>query len=151
MKNKSFDTYYYKVKRGTATFVVGAGTLLAAQFVQAASADDVIPKWIVTADAPLPASGASAAMQPAQDGTASTGVESGTTTAADDAASVFLLNTCIGNAGNCAPNGGRGSGAGASAGAAAAGSSGSSASGGAASGGGGFGAAAGPSGNSSGG
>ncbi|ALL62852.1 hypothetical protein K788_00029835 [Paraburkholderia caribensis MBA4] len=115
MKNKSFDTYYYNVKRGTATFVVGAGTLVAAQFVQAASADDVIPKWIVTADAPLPASGASAAMQPAQDGTASTGVESGTTTAADDAASVFLLNTCIGNAGHCAPNGGRGGGAGAGA------------------------------------
>ncbi|OUL81726.1 hypothetical protein CA603_30050, partial [Paraburkholderia hospita] len=125
---------------------------MAAQFVQAASADDVIPKWIVTADAPLPASGASAAMQPAQNDTASTGVESGTTTAADDAASVFLLKGCIGNAGNCAPNGGRGSGAGASAGAAGAGSSGSSGSSGAASGGGGgFGAAAGPSGNSSGG
>nr|MDW3662671.1 hypothetical protein [Paraburkholderia terrae] len=149
MKNKSFDTYYYNVIRGTATFVVGAGTLIAAQFVQAASADDVIPKWIVTADAPLPASGASAAMQPAQNDTASTGAESGTTTAADDAASVFLLKTCIGNAGNCAPNGGRGSGAGASAGATGAGSSGSS--GAASGGGGGFGAAAGPSGNSSGG
>ncbi|MBN3765883.1 hypothetical protein G3O01_34065, partial [Burkholderia sp. Ac-20365] len=120
MKTRKFNTYYYKVIRGTATLMVGAGSLMAAQLVQAASTDDVIPKWIVTADAPLPASGASAATQLATDDAASTGAASGaTTTAADDAASVFLLRTCIGNAGNCAPNGGRGSGgASASAGAA---------------------------------
>ncbi|MEM5371041.1 hypothetical protein V4C53_34085, partial [Paraburkholderia azotifigens] len=110
MKTNIINTYYYKIRRGTATLVVGAGALMAAQWVQAASTEDVIPKWIVTADAPLPASGAPAAMQAAAGDTPSTGAASGTTTAADDAASVFLLRTCIGNAGNCSPSGGRGGG-----------------------------------------
>ncbi|MEM5292591.1 hypothetical protein V4C55_44095, partial [Paraburkholderia sabiae] len=117
MKTGIINTYYYKAIRGTATLVVGAGAFMAAQSVQAASTDDVIPKWIVTADAPLPASGASAATQPAHGDAGSMGAEAGATTAADDASSVFLLRTCIGNAGNCSPSGGRAS-SGASAGAA---------------------------------
>ncbi|MEI6001338.1 hypothetical protein H3V53_30465, partial [Paraburkholderia bengalensis] len=136
MRTRTFDTYYYLTLRGTAIFAVGAGTFMAAQFVQAASAEEVVPKWIVTADATLPASGASAATQPAVDDTASTGAQPESTTAADDAASVFLLKTCVGNAGDCAPNGGRGSGN--SSGGASASASGSSGSSGAASGSGGF-------------
>jgi hypothetical protein len=155
MNTNKLATYYYRLIRGMATFAVGAGTFMAAQFVQAASTEEVIPKWIVTADAPLPASGTSAATQLAQDDAASTGAQSGATTAADDAASVFLPKECLGNAGNCAPNGGRGGG-GATAGAAGASGSAGAASGGGGGGGAGSassggGAAAGPSGNSSGG
>jgi hypothetical protein len=150
MKTRIFNQYYCGVIRSAA--IVAGVALLTTQVAYPASTD-VIPKWMVLADAPLPASGTHGATQLAQDdgsaaGAVATGTAPGEATAADDAALVFQPHDCTtGNVGGCVQRGGGGSGNGA----ASAGNSGGGASGNGAGGGAGSGAGKGNGGGSSGG
>ncbi|MEA3088306.1 MAG: hypothetical protein QOC89_6003, partial [Paraburkholderia sp.] len=109
MKTRGFNQYYCGVIRSAA--IVAGVALLATQVAYPASTD-VIPKWIVLADAPLPASGTHGATQLAQDegsaaGVVATGTAPGEPTAADDAAVVFQPHDCTtGNVGGCVQRGG---------------------------------------------
>src|ERR1700756_3126223 len=70
MNNTKFNKYYDVLLRGAAACVAGAGALLAVP-AHGAATTDVIPKWIIAADAPLPASSGQATTSPATGGTAS--------------------------------------------------------------------------------
>ncbi|NPT60474.1 hypothetical protein GNZ13_39480, partial [Paraburkholderia sp. 5N] len=97
MKTRKFNQYYFGVIRSAA--IVAGVALLVTQVAYSASTD-VVPKWMVLADAPMPASGAHSATQLAQDdgsatGAAATGTAPGEATAADDAALVFSPPPCF--------------------------------------------------------
>ncbi|MFM0011992.1 hypothetical protein PQQ97_16705, partial [Paraburkholderia sediminicola] len=125
MKTRKFNQYYFGVIRSTA---IAAGVALLITQVAYSASTDAVPRLMTVADAPMPASGAHAATQIAQDdgsaaGTAATGTAPGEPTAADDAAIVFSPRDCTSTSvGGCAQHrGGNG--------AASAGSGGSGASG----------------------
>ncbi|MFD1997912.1 hypothetical protein ACFSNN_25735, partial [Paraburkholderia dipogonis] len=109
MKTIRFNQYYCGVIRSAA--IVAGVVVLATQVAYPASAD-VIPKWIVLADASLPASAVHETSQLAQSGSAApgglaTGEAAGEASAADDAALVFQPHDCSrANVSGCAPHGG---------------------------------------------
>ncbi|MGE8490620.1 MAG: hypothetical protein ACN6OQ_19875, partial [Paraburkholderia nemoris] len=109
MKTIRFNQYYCGVIRSAA--IVAGVVALATQVAYPAS-PDVIPKWIVLADASLPASAVHETAQLAQSDSAvpgglATGAAAGEPTAADDAALVFQPHDCNrANVSGCAPHGG---------------------------------------------
>ncbi|MFP3277039.1 MAG: hypothetical protein RXR52_39900, partial [Paraburkholderia sp.] len=109
MKTTRLDQYYYGIARGLAVMAAGTG-LLVTHGVYAAPADDVV-RLAVAAGAPLPASGAPATTQLAQDDESATSPEAYAATAADDVAAIFQNpnRECRGDqSGNCVqhPRGG---------------------------------------------
>jgi hypothetical protein len=109
VKTIRLNQYYCGVIRRAA--IVASVVALTTQVAYPASTD-VIPKWMVLVDAPLPASAMQGTAQLAQnDGVApgglATGAAAGEPTAADDAALVFQPHDCSGaNVSECAPHGG---------------------------------------------
>ncbi|MGA7778765.1 MAG: hypothetical protein WCA85_13805, partial [Paraburkholderia sp.] len=62
MKARTLNQYYYGMSRGIAVLIAGAG-LLTGHAVHAATTADVVSPLALSADAPLPASGARAGSQ----------------------------------------------------------------------------------------
>ncbi|MFC0575189.1 hypothetical protein ACFFG2_18610, partial [Paraburkholderia solisilvae] len=134
MKTTHVITHCNLSGRHAMSIVLGAAVWVAAAHI--ARAEEVIPQWVVVADAALPASSVSVAGQPGRGesgapgepvATGQSAADQTTVTAADDAAAVFTPDSCIGNQNNCGPyaRGGARGGSGA-AGAASSGGSGSS-------------------------
>ena len=133
MKTRKFNQYYCGVIRSAA--IVAGVALLVTQVAYPASTD-AIPKWIASADAPLPASGVHGATQLAQDdGAAAGATATGTAARRTDRCrrcgrgvqSARLLSTSVGGCVHHA--GGSGSNGAASAGNSSAGASGNGAGG----------------------
>ncbi|HEY3598472.1 MAG TPA: hypothetical protein VGL08_13285, partial [Paraburkholderia sp.] len=76
MKTKKLDTHCEMLVRGAMAIVVGAA-IGSAGTAQAAATGEVVPAWIVVADAPLPASSVSIAAQPGQGEAGATGEVAG--------------------------------------------------------------------------